>query len=91
MTISIDGKKHKGRIRIRHGIDFPHQYRSMKVESPDYGECLVYVTAVGIPKWVDPLTVEVPYEYFITEVTKPNAIYKKKRRLQKSGLKLVEG
>lgn len=91
MTISIDGKTHKGRIRIRHGVDFPRSYRSMKVENPDYGECLIYVTAVGIPKWVDPLTVEVPYEYFITEVTKPNATYRKNRRLKKSGLKLVEG
>lgn len=91
MTISIDGKKHKGRIRIRNGVDFPRPYRSRKVENPIYGECLIYVTAVGIPYWVDPLTVEIPYEYYITEVIKPNAEHLKKRRMQKSGLKLIEG
>ena len=91
MTISIDGKKHKSRIHLRIGDEFPRPYRSIEIESPDYGECLVYVTAVGIPKWVAPLTVEVSFEYFITEITEPNAIYKKKRRLEKSGLKLVEG
>lgn len=91
MTISIDGKKHKSRIHVRNGDDFPRPYRSIEIESPDYGECLVYVTSVGIPKWIDPLTVEVPFEYFITEIQKPNAEYAKKRRLQKSGLKLVEG
>lgn len=78
MTISIDGKKHKGRLQMRFADgDFPRPYRSLEVTNPDYGECLIYVTAVGIPKWVDPLTVEVPYEYFITEVTKPNAAYLK--------------
>lgn len=90
MTISIDGKKHRGKIRIRHGMDFPRRYRSMEIEHPNYGECLIYVTMVGTPYWVDPLTVEMPYEYYITEVTKPNAIYKKNRRVKKLGLKLME-
>ena len=91
MTISIDGKQHSGKIRVCHGIDFPKQYRSLKVKSADYGECLIYVTAVGTPYWIDPLTVEVPYTYYITEVTKPNTEYMKNRRRKNSGLKLVEG
>ena len=91
MTISIDGKKHKAGILVRHGDEFPRPYRSIEIDSPDYGECLIYVTAVGIPEWVDPLTVKVSMEYFITEITAPNAAYRKNRRLQKSGLKLVEG
>lgn len=91
MTISIDGKRHKGKIHVRNGDEFPRQYRSREVVNPDYGECLIYVTAVGVPYWVDPLTVAVPYEYYITEIKKPNAEYLKKQRLKKSGLKLVEG
>lgn len=91
MTISIDGKKHRGKLLVRHGEEFPRPYRNKEVYIPNYGECLIYVTAVGIPKWVDPLSVEVPYEYFITEIQEPNEEYLKKRRLQKSGLKLVEG
>ena len=91
MTISVDGKRHKSRLQVRHGDDFPRPYRSIEIVSPDYGDCLVYVTATGVPEWVDPLTVEVPFEYFITEITEPNEVYLKKRRLEKSGLKLVEG
>ncbi len=91
MTISIDGKLYRGNLILRHGVDFPEQYRSITIEHSEYGECLIYITGVGTPYWEDPLTVKVPYTYYITEITEPSAEYVKKRRLQKSGLKLVEG
>lgn len=91
MTISIDGKRHRTDFTVRHGNDFPRRYRSVTVKHSYYGDCLIYITAVGIPEWVDPLTVKVPIEFMITEIIEPSAEYKKKRRLEKSGLKLVEG
>lgn len=91
MTISIDGKKYKVNLKITSGNKFPQKFRSKTIMIDAYGKCLIYVTAVGTPEWVDALTVKVPIECFITEVQEPNAEYLKKRRMQKSGLKLVEG
>lgn len=76
---------------MKYGEEFPRRYRNRTIEHPDYGDCVIYIIEVGIPEWTDRLTVKVPMKFFITEVTKPNSAYKKKRRLQKSGLKLVEG
>ena len=91
MTISIDGKKHKVNLKISSGNKFPQKFRSSTIMIDAFGKCLVYVTDVGTPEWIDALTVKVPIYVYITEVQEPNAAYLKKRRMQKSGLKLVEG
>lgn len=91
MTISIDGKKYKVNLDITSRSTFPRRYRSETITIDGYGKCLVYVTDIGTPEWVDALTVRVPIQCMITEVREPSAAYLKKRRLQKSGLKLVEG
>lgn len=91
MTISVDGKNYKVNLKIPSGCKFPRPSRSTTIMIDSYGKCLVYVTAVGTPEWIDALTVTVPIECFITEVIEPNAAYLKKRRLKKLGLKLVEG
>lgn len=91
MTISIDGKKYKVNLDITSNSAFPRRYRSETITIDGYGKCLVYVTAVGTPEWVDALTVRVPIQCLITEIQEPSAEYKKKRRREKSGLKLVEG
>ncbi|QTD40604.1 hypothetical protein [Sporosarcina sp. Te-1] len=59
MTISIDGKKYKSKILVRFSNDLPRPYRSIEIDCPDYGECLVYVVSVGIPEWEDPLNDQV--------------------------------
>lgn len=91
MTVSIDGKKYKVNLKITSGNKFPQKFRSKTITIDAYGKCLVYVTDVGTPEWVDALSVRIPIECFITEIQEPNAMYRKHRRMQKSGLKLVEG
>ena len=91
MTISIDGKKRKVNLKIPSGYKFPQKFRSMTITIDSIGKCLVYVTDVGTPEWINALTARVTIYVYITEIIEPNAAYLKKRRLQKSGLKLVEG
>jgi len=89
MAISIDGKIHRGNIRVKFGEDFPKANSNMNLESTEVGEVLVYITHVGTPKWNDDYTVNVPVKLYITEVTKPSEEFEKKQRKEKIGLRLV--
>lgn len=91
MTISIDGKKYKVGLKIPTGYNFPRPCRSTTITIDKFGKCLVYITSVSTPEWIDAITAKVSIECYITEIQEPNETYLKKQRIQKSGLRLVEG
>lgn len=91
MAISIDGKEHKGYFIVKYGQDFPKARRSMEIEHPMYGECLIYVISIGTPFWTEKLTVKVPMIFYITQILKPNRMYRVNKKQKEINLKLVKG
>ncbi|MFD1335783.1 hypothetical protein ACFQ4N_09505 [Oceanobacillus iheyensis] len=90
MSVSIDGELHRGQLEIKYGEEFPEPRKSTKIIIHDYGECLVYITAIGIPQWTNKMTVVVPFRYYITQILKPNKTYEKNQKRKKSNLTLVK-
>jgi len=91
MSISIDGKVHTGKLRIRYGEEFPKRYQSLEINHDNYGHCLIYITALGRPEWTEKMMVAVPYKYYITQIIEPNKKYLADRKRKESKLKLVKG
>lgn len=90
MSVSIDGKFHKGHINVKYGEAFPIPRRSMKLNNADYGNVLVYIIEVGQPEWTEKISVRVPFKYYITDILKPSKKYVNKERLKKSNLKVIK-
>jgi hypothetical protein len=68
MSISIDGKIHRGKVHIKYGEPFPIANRSMELHNPDYGIVLIYIISLGQPTWTNKLSVEIPMRYYITDI-----------------------
>lgn len=91
MSISIDGKEHIRNFEVKYGEEFPKPRRSMRLINPDIGTCLVYVISIGTPKWTNKMTVQVPMEYYITQIIEPNKKYRTNQKRKESNLQLVKG
>lgn len=90
MSVSIDGKIHKGHINVKYGEEFPLSKRSMELNSPDYGKVLVYIIELGKPKWTENFSVKIPFKYYITDILNPSKKYANKQRRKSSNLKLIK-
>lgn len=72
MSISIDGKTHKGIITVKYGEEFPVANRSMELHNSQYGHVLVYIISLGQPNWTNKLSIEIPIRYYLTDIISPN-------------------
>lgn len=88
MSVSIDGKIHKGEINVKYGEEFPKAKRSMELHHPDYGYVLVYIIEIGRPRWTDKLSVKVPFKHYITDIISPIKKYNDKKK--KSHLEVIK-
>lgn len=90
MSVSIDGKIHKGYINVKYGDPFPKAKRSMELHNSNYGYVLVYIIELGQPEWTEKFSVKIPFRYYITDILKPNKKYIKQKKLNKRNLKLIK-
>lgn len=90
MSVSIDGKIHKGHINVKFGEEFPKAKRSMELHNADYGHVLVYIIEIGQPEWTEKLSVKLPFKYYITGILKPSKKYATRKKLKKSNLKVIK-
>ncbi|MYL43923.1 hypothetical protein [Virgibacillus salexigens] len=88
MSISIDGKVHKGVLRVKYGEAFPVAKRSIELNNEDYGRVLVYILSLEQPRWTEKFAVEIPFRYYITDIILPNEKYLQNKR--KSKLKVIK-
>lgn len=80
LSISIDGRVHKSTLRVKYGEAFPLANRSMELNNKEYGHVLVYIIELGQPSWTEKFSVEIPFEYYITDIIKPSEKYLKDKR-----------
>jgi len=90
MSMSIDGKEWKGTINVKYGEPFPRLHRSTELENETFGRVLIYITNLGTPEWTTKMSVKIKIRYYITEIIKESQQYKNKKRLTKSGIRVVK-
>lgn len=90
MSFSIDGKEYTANHIVKYGEEFPKRFSNRKVHLDDFGDCNIYYTGVGTPKWSNNMTVKVPTSFYITEIIDPNKEYLKSEKKKKLGLRLIE-
>lgn len=90
MSVSIDGRIHKGVITVKYGDPFPRANRSMEYHNETYGHVLVYIISLGQPTWTKKMTVEVPFRHYITQIIEPSEKYLNKKQREKSNLKVIK-
>jgi len=90
LSVSIDGKIHKGVITVKYGEPFPKANKSMEFHNETYGHVLVYIISLGQPKWTKKMTVEIPFRHYITQIIEPSEQYLRKKKCQKSNLTVIK-
>jgi len=90
MSISIDGKEWTGTINVKYGEPFPRLHRSTELENETFGRVLIYITNLGTPEWTTKMSVKIKIRYYITEIIKESQQYKNKRRITKSGIRVIK-